>query len=58
MCLFVTTMIVRIKVGFMFKLHMFLGLNDEYLHLLFCELVKEKWQFDLSEICLFSSYNL
>ena len=36
---------------FMFKLHMFSGLNDEYLHLLFCELVKEKWQFDLSEIC-------
>ena len=34
----------------MFKLHMFSGLNDEYLHLLFCELVKEKWQFDLSEI--------
>ena len=52
MCLFVTTtMIVRIKVGFMFKLHMLLVLNDEYLHLLFCDLVKEKWQFDLSEIC-------
>ena len=51
MCLFVTTMIVRIKVEFMLKLHMFLGLNDEYLHLLFCELVKENWQFDLSEIC-------
>ena len=31
--------------------YMFLGFNNECLQLWFCEHLKEKWQFDLSENC-------